>query len=264
MFDDGSPGPRSSTGEIVTARARRSPSHPGAAASLHHQCPTTYHHPDPVGRRRGPSTGRQRAAPADGPAILSRQELRQQDRASSTAWWYVFAGLAVVVIGVVIAVVLTERSRQHRRQGGGHDHHGTGRPVATCPLTGLPAPGASCPTGRPSASRSATTPATGRRPASTRPTSCSRNRSRVPSPASSPCSSARAPRWSVTCARPVSPTSGILSQFSDPLFVHAGGITPVIALLAAGPAHRQEPLLGKQRVRHHPALGAGVARTPPS
>ena len=31
------------------------------------------------------------------------------------------------------------------------------------------------------------------------------------------------------------PDVGILSQFSDPLFVHAGGINPVIALLASAP-----------------------------
>jgi hypothetical protein len=31
------------------------------------------------------------------------------------------------------------------------------------------------------------------------------------------------------------PDAGILSQFSDPLFVHAGGIDPVIALLASSP-----------------------------
>ena len=59
---------------------------------------------------------------------------------------------------------------------------------------------------RPSGSRSATIPTTGRPPVSTRPTSCTRSPSREPSPAWWRCSSARPRRWSATSVRPDSPT----------------------------------------------------------
>ncbi len=131
----------------------------------------------------------------------------------------------------------------------------------TCPLTGTPAPGRPSRPARPWRSRSATTPATGRRPASTRPTSSSRSRSRAPSPGWWPSSSARARPWSGTSARPVEPDAGILSQLSEPdLRRMPAGSTRCSPCWPVA-AHRQEHPARRLRLGHHPSLGP---RTPPT
>jgi hypothetical protein len=149
----------------------------------------------------------------------------------------VFAALGVVIIGVVIAVVVT----------GGHTTTAANvvattttvtaaaAPVATCPLTGLPAPGGVVP------NRPALGIKIGNYP-DDRP-SAGLNQADVVF--EEPVEGAITRILAVFQCQGASlvgdlrsarePDVGILSQFSDPLFVHAGGIPPVIALLAAGP-----------------------------
>ena len=55
------------------------------------------------------------------------------------------------------------------------------------------------------------------------------------------------------------PDVGILSQLSDPLFVHAGGIDPVIALLASAPLIDDNLYSGESRVRPSSRAGSGGA-----
>ena len=156
MFDDGSR-PARSQGSGAGDRMARPPADPrpgtgrGVApgdgpaggrrrSSLPPRCPTTTCHPR---ARAGPVGG----GAGTGPPILSRQELRQQAAAegpgSGRGRWYVLAGVVVVVVAVVAAVVLTRGTERHRGQGGRAAATTTAAPapVATCPLTGTPAPG---------------------------------------------------------------------------------------------------------------------------
>jgi hypothetical protein len=144
--------------------------------------------------------------------------------------------VAVVVIGVVIAVVAT---------GNGHKKEATAAkvvvttttaaPAPTCPLTGTPAPGGTVP------ARPALGVKIGNYPGD-RP-SAGLNQADIvfeepvegaitrllavfqcqTSPLVGDLRSAR------------EPDAGIMSQFSHPLFAHAGGIDPVIALMQASP-----------------------------
>jgi len=170
-----------------------------------------------------------------GPPVLSRQELRRQSKGggASRTWWYVLGGLAVVVVGVVVAVAAT---------GGKKDDAAklvvtttTAAPAPACPLTGAPAPGGSVP------ARPALGIKIGNYP-DDRPSSGLNQADVV---FEEPVEGAitrlvavfqcqNAPLvGDVRSAR--QPDAGILSQFSNPLFVHAGGIDPVIALMQASP-----------------------------
>jgi hypothetical protein len=155
-------------------------------------------------------------------------------------WGYLFGALGVAIIGVVIAVVVT-------------GHHATTAakavaattttappvPVATCPLTGLPAPGGVVP------KRPALGVKIGNYP-DDRP-SAGLNQADIVF--EEPVEGAITRILAVFQCQSASlvgdlrsarePDVGILSQFSDPIFVHAGGIPPVIALLAAAPLNDQ-------------------------
>ena len=48
------------------------------------------------------------------------------------------------------------------------------------------------------------------------------------------------------------PDVAILSQLSHPLFLHAGGIDPVLTLLSAAPIQNEDVLGGGIRLDHHP------------
>jgi Protein of unknown function (DUF3048) N-terminal domain/Protein of unknown function (DUF3048) C-terminal domain len=184
---------------------------------------------------QSPSGSGPDGASGAGPPVLSRQELRQQSKGggSSRTWWYVLGGLAVVVIGVVIAVAVT---------GGKTDEAAkvvvtttTAAPGPVCPLTGAPAPGGTVP------ARPALGIKIGNYP-DDRPSSGLNHADVV---FEEPVEGAitrlvavfqcqTAPLvGDIRSAR--QPDAGILSQFSNPLFVHAGGIDPVIALMQASP-----------------------------
>ncbi len=178
-----------------------------------------------------------RGAPHRAPDPLAAGSSKPvEGRGGSRAWWYVLSGLAVVLAGVAIAVVATRARRaptSPRRPPPPPPSH---RSRPTLPADRRPGPGAHGPGPSGPRDQDRELPrATGPRPASTRPTSSSRSRWRGPSPAWWPCSSARARPWSATSARPASPTPASSPSSSNPLFVHAGGINPVIALMQSSP-----------------------------
>ena len=147
-----------------------------------------------------------------------------------------FAGLGVVIIGVVIAVVVTSgRTTTAAKVPDTTTTAAPAAPVATCPLTGQPAAGGAVP----------------RRPAlgikignypDDRP-SAGLNQADIVF--EEPVEGAITRLLAVFQCQGASlvgdlrsarePDVGILSQLSDPLFVHAGGIDPVIALLNSAP-----------------------------
>ncbi len=151
--------------------------------------------------------------------------------------WYVLVGVAVVLIGVVAAYVATRGDNDTTNKAAAA---GTTVPAAaaagpTCPLTGAPAPGGVVPArpalgvkignypgDRPSAGLNQADivfeePVEG---AITRLLAVFQCRS---APLVGDLRSAR------------QPDVAILSQLSHPLFVHAGGIDPILALLASAP-----------------------------
>ncbi len=170
-----------------------------------------------------------------GPPVLSRQELRQQSRGGggSRTWWYVLGGLAVVVIGVIVAVVATGGKKEDAAKVVVTTT--TTAPAPACPLTGAPAPGGTVP------ARPALGIKIGNYP-DDRPSSGLNQADVVfEEPVEGAitrlvavfqCQSAPLV-GDIRSAR--QPDAGILSQFSNPLFVHAGGIDPVIALMQASP-----------------------------
>jgi hypothetical protein len=159
---------------------------------------------------------------------------KEKDGPSRTRW-YVLAGVAVVLIGVVAAYVATRGDNNSITKAAAA---GTTVPAAAgpiCPLTGAPAPGGLVPArpalgvkignypgDRPSAGLNQADivfeePVEG---AITRLLAVFQCRS---APLVGDLRSAR------------EPDVAILSQLSHPLFVHAGGIDPILALLAAAP-----------------------------
>jgi hypothetical protein len=195
---------------------------------------------------------------ADGggpPPIVSRQELRAQRGGGSPTKWWVLGGLAVVLIGVVLAVTLAGGSTAKKAAPATTT---TTRPVpvvATCPLTGTPAPGGVVPA-RPALAVKIGN-YTGDRPSAglnqadivfEEPVEGSYTRLVAVfqcqgSPSVGDLRSAR------------EPDVAILSQLSNPIFVHAGGIDPVLALLAAAPLQDENVLLGggAGSITTHPA-----------
>ncbi len=173
-------------------------------------------------------------ASGTGPPVLSRQELRKQSKGGgSRPWWYVLGALAVVAIGVVVAVVATQGKKVDAARV--PPTTTTAAPVPTCPLTGAPAPGGTVP------ARPALGIKIGNYP-DDRPSSGLNQADIVYEEpvegaitrlvAVFQCQTAPLV-GDIRSAR--QPDSGILSQFSNPLFVHAGGIDPVIALMQASP-----------------------------
>ncbi len=143
--------------------------------------------------------------------------------------------VAVLVIGVVIAVVVTGGNKTTAAKVVATTTTAAPAAVPTCPLTGLPAPGGTVP------ARPALGIKIGNYP-DDRP-SAGLNQADIvfEEPVEGAitrivavfqCQGA-ALVGDLRSAR--QPDSAILSQLSDPLFVHAGGITPVTALLASSP-----------------------------
>ncbi len=185
------------------------------------------------------------AAEPSGPSILSRQELQAGAGAGAgrkrRGWWYVIAAVAVVLAGTVIAVVL---SAKHKATA---DKVATTVPPATapaCPLTGEPSPSGSVP------ARPALAVKVGNYP-DDRPSAGLNQADLV---FEEPVEGAITRLVAVfQCEAPSlvgdvrsarEPDVGILSQLSRPLFVHAGGINPVIGLLQSAPIYDENLYTG--------------------
>ena len=185
-----------------------------------------------------------RAAPrvgppeAEGPAILSRQELRAQRARTkgngSRTWTYAFGVVGVVLVGVVVAYLFTRNAKATVARAAVTSTVPPA-PVPTCPLTGAPAPGGVVP------ARPALGIKIGNYPGDRPSTGLNQADIVFEEPVEGAitrllavfqCQGA-ALVGDLRSAR--QPDAGILSQLSDPLFVHAGGINPVIALLADSP-----------------------------
>jgi hypothetical protein len=170
------------------------------------------------------------------PPILSRQDIQgSSNRSGGGTWWYVLGGLAVVVVGVVIAVLATGGGTKEKEAAKVVATTTTGAPAPPCPLTGAPAPGGAVP------ARPALGIKIGNYPGD-RPSSGLNQADIVfEEPVEGAitrllavfqCQSAPLV-GDIRSAR--QPDAGIMSQFSNPLFVHAGGIDPVIALIQTSP-----------------------------
>jgi hypothetical protein len=176
---------------------------------------------------------------AEGPAILSRQELRaQRARAKgngSRTWTYAFGVVGVVLVGVVVAYLFTRNAKPTVARAAVTSTTVAPAPAPNCPLTGAPAPGGVVP------ARPALGIKIGNYPGDRPSTGLNQADIVFEEPVEGAitrllavfqCQGA-ALVGDLRSAR--EPDVGILSQLSDPLFVHAGGINPVIALLADSP-----------------------------
>src|SRR5664280_117244 len=169
------------------------------------------------------------------PSVLSRQDLQKKNGGNPRTWWYVIGGVAVLVIGVVVAVIATQGNKSTAAKVTPTTTTGAPAPVATCPLTGAPAPGGTVP------ARPALAIKIGNYP-DDRPSS-GLNQADVVFEEPVEGAITRIVAVFQCQGAPLvgdlrsarQPDAGILSQLSNPLFVHAGGINPVIALLAASP-----------------------------
>jgi DUF3048 family protein len=183
------------------------------------------------------------------PPDLSRQERRRQAAAARRhgrrTWGYLLGGTAAVLVAVTAAALVTDHHQNAARAAvttTTSPHPAA--PAALCPLRGTPAPGGAVParpalavkignyTGdRPSAGLNAADivfeePVEG---AITRLVAVFQCKT---APLVGDLRSAR------------QPDLGILSQLSNPIFVHAGGIAPVLSLLANGPLIDKNILAG--------------------
>jgi len=186
-------------------------------------------------------------APESGaPAIMSRKELRQQRTRGSRTKWYVLGAVAVLVVGGVVAAVVAGGTTATKKAAPPPTTTtSTAAPVvATCPLTGTPAPGGVVPARPALAAKIGNY--TGDRPSAglnqadvvfEEPVEGSYTRL----VAVFQCQGA-ASVGDLRSAR--EPDVAILSQLSDPVFVHAGGITPVLNLLSDAPLQDENVLNG--------------------
>jgi Protein of unknown function (DUF3048) N-terminal domain/Protein of unknown function (DUF3048) C-terminal domain len=177
------------------------------------------------------------APTAPAPTVMSRKELRAQ-RGSPHTWYYVLGGVAMLVVAGVVALVVTSGSKPSSASKPPATTSTSAVPPSTtvpttCPLTGTPAPGGTVP------ARPALGVKIGNYP-DDRP-SAGLNQADVVF--EEPVEGGITRLVAVfQCQSPAlvgdlrsarQPDVGILSQLSKPLFVHAGGIDPVIALLQA-------------------------------
>jgi hypothetical protein len=192
--------------------------------------------------------------------VLSRKELRAQAaRArSSHSWWYVLGAVAVVlVVGVVVLVATSKHTTASvaTKPVVSTSTSVTAPVTATCPLTGTPAPGGTVP----------------QRPAlgvkignytSDRP-SAGLNQADVVF--EEPVEGAITRLLAVFQCQSVAmvgdlrsarePDAAIMSQLSHPLFAHAGGINPVLALMQSSPLTDLNLLTGRYDTAIHPVPG---------
>jgi hypothetical protein len=183
--------------------------------------------------------------------VLSRKELRQQ-KGSPRNWFLALGGVAVLIVAAVVALLVTSGSKPSSASKPpapvtpitALPTITTTAPAPTCPLTGTPAPGGTVP------ARPALGVKIGNYP-NDRP-SAGLNQADVVF--EEPVEGGITRLVAVfQCQSPAlvgdlrsarQPDVGILSQLSKPLFVHAGGIDPVIALLQAAPLTDENALSG--------------------
>ena len=184
-------------------------------------------------------------AGGDGPpTILTRKELRAQRTSGRHTWWWVLGGVAVLLVGTVIALLLTKSSAAKKAAPATTTTTHVAPVVATCPLTGTPAPGGTVPA-RPAlafkiGNYTDDRPSAGLNQADVvfeEPVEGSYTRL----VAVFQCQGS-ALVGDLRSAR--EPDVAILSQLSNPIFVHAGGINPVLALLANAPIQDKNILYG--------------------
>ncbi len=171
------------------------------------------------------------------PAVYSRQELRNQARQNGPSHTRrnVLIGVAIVLIGVVAAYLATRGDNNNVVKVSAPTTTAAAATGPTCPLTGAPAPGGAVP------ARPALGVKIGNYPGD-RP-SAGLNQADIVF--EEPVEGAITRLLAVFQCRGASlvgdlrsarePDVGILSQLSDPVFVHAGGIDPIISLLASAP-----------------------------
>jgi hypothetical protein len=206
-----------------------------------------------IGRTSGGGVGGNDPAPS-----LSRQELQSHGgRRRSRTWLYLVIGLVIVVAGVVAGVVASGAKNSAATKPPAKPKATTtttAAPVApSCPLTGAPAPSGSVPA-RPAlgvkiGNYSGDRPSAGLNQADIvfeEPVEGSITRIL----AVFQCQSAPLV-GDLRSAR--EPDVGILSQLSHPVFAHAGGIDPVLALLKAAPITDINVLDGSGSVLIKPA-----------
>jgi len=191
--------------------------------------------------------------PPPGPAVLSRSDLRRERTKKTRARWYVLGVVVALLLGVGVAALVTHSDKTAAKAPVITATTAAPAPLATCPLTGTPAPGGTVPN-RPAlavkiGNYSGDRPSTGLNQADVvfeEPVEGSYTRLVAVfhcqgAPLVGDLRSAR------------EPDVAILSQLSDPLFVHAGGITPVLGLLAAGPLQDENVLAAASAVVTHPS-----------
>jgi len=190
------------------------------------------------------------------PAVLSRKELRAQNTGGSHLKWWVLGGAAVVLLGTVAAVLLTGGTTPAAKRSAPTTTTTTqpAGPVATCPLTGTPAPGGIVPP-RPAlavkiGNYTDDRPSAGLNQADIvieEPVEGSYTRlvAVFQCQGGSLVGDLRSARQ---------PDVAILSQLSNPIFLHAGGIDPVLGLLASAPLQDKNILQGGYgQVTLHPS-----------
>ncbi len=180
--------------------------------------------------------------PDGAPAILSRKELQAQSEHGSRTKWYVLGAVGVLLIGGIVAIVAAGGNA--KKAAPPATTSTVPAVVATCPLTGTPAPGGVVPP-RPALATKIGNytddrPSAGLNQADVvfeEPVEGSYTRL----VAVFQCQGA-ALVGDLRSAR--QPDVAILSQLSNPVFVHAGGITPVLGLLADAPIQDKNVLEG--------------------
>jgi hypothetical protein len=183
---------------------------------------------------------------AGAPAVLSRKELRAGRAGRSRTKRYAIGAVVVLLVGGVLAAVLADGATTKKKAATATATTTTAVPaaVATCPLTGTPALGDVVPPRPALASKIGNytddRPSAGLNQADIvfeEPVEGSYTRL----VAVFQCQGA-ALVGDLRSAR--EPDVAILSQLSNPLFVHAGGITPVLDLLSAAPIQNEDILGG--------------------
>ena len=199
---------------------------------------TTPNNPNATGATSTPDAtpeGAQAAATPGGgaPDQPTRSELRQGNGSGGSRWWiYAIAGVVVLIVAAGIALAVSSGNSPTTKHVAVATTTTSAPPAGpTCPLTGLPAPGGKVP------ARPALGVKIGNYP-SDRPSAGLNHADIV---FEEPVEGAITRLVAVFQCQGASlvgdlrsarePDVGILSQLSNPLFVHAGGINPVINLL---------------------------------
>ena len=173
---------------------------------------------------------------------MTRKDLRAQRDGGSRTRWYALGAAVVVLVGVVLALVLGHGSGA-KKAAATTTTQATVQAV-TCPLTGAPAPGGKVPA-RPAlavkvGNYTADRPSAGLNQADVvfeEPVEGSYTRlvAVFQCQGSTLVGDLRSARQ---------PDVAILSQLSNPIFLHAGGIDPVLALLSDAPLQDENILKG--------------------